>query len=96
MKATLYAAAIQEVIEAMSFYDSKKRGLGNEFYEEILATVRRIEKYPKRWSRIHGEIRRCRAKRFPYKVIYRLRGSDVEIIAVMHDSRDSSNWTGRI
>ena len=34
-------------------------------------------------------------RRFPYKIVYRLRTDDIVIVAVAHDSREPGYWHDR-
>ena len=95
MKAVLAEPARQELAEAIAYYDTQDRGLGDCFLNEFLAAVSRIEALPEGWQRLSRNTRRCRMKRFPYGLIYRLSGETALIIAVAHLHREPDYWRNR-
>lgn len=85
-----------EFTEAVNFYNTQAEGLGFEFADEIQATIERIIEFPEAWSLVSQRTRRCRTKRFPYGIIYQVRGNTLLIIAVMHLHREPQSWKTRI
>jgi hypothetical protein len=85
-----------ELLEAVENYNDQKEGLGFEFSDEIRATIERIIQYPEAWLLISTRTRRCRTKRFPYGVVYQVRGKTLLIIAIMHLRREPQYWKTRI
>ncbi len=96
MKIEFLASASEEFLNAVSYYDSKEEGLGDEFYDEVWRTISRIVSHPFAWPPISSRTRRCRTKRFPYGVIYQTRPDSILIIAVMHLHRDPESWRDRV
>ena len=70
MRVRFLAAAREEFFNAVSYYDSQKEGLGDEFADEVWRTVSRIVVHPLAWQQLSARTRRCLTKRFPYGVIY--------------------------
>jgi plasmid stabilization system protein ParE len=85
-----------ELIEAIDYYNAQAEGLGFELSDEIQATIGRIIEHPEAWFLISRRTRRCRTKRFPYGIIYQVRGDTLLIIAIMHLHRDPQSWRTRI
>jgi plasmid stabilization system protein ParE len=85
-----------ELTEAVAYYESQKQGLGSEFAEEVKRTIQRILQYPEAWSPISKRTRRCRTNRFPYGVIYQVRGEVLLIVAIMHLHREPRTWRRRL
>ena len=85
-----------EFIDAVEYYNDKQEGLGFEFSEDVRTTIERIIQYPEAWPLISKRTRRCRTNRFPYGVIYQVRGKILLIIAVMHLRREPQSWKTRI
>lgn len=85
-----------EFTDAVNYYNAQNEGLGFEFSDEIQAAIVRIIEYPEAWSLISKRTRRCRTKRFPYGIIYQVRGNTLLIIALMHLHREPQSWKTRI
>ncbi len=85
-----------ELIDTVNYYNRQRQGLGVEFAEEVRAATDRIIEYPEAWPLIAKRTRRCRTKRFPYGIIYQVRGDTILIVAVLHLRREPRNWKARI
>jgi len=85
-----------ELIDAIAYYNNESEGLGFEFAAEVKRTITRIAEYPEVWPAISRRTRRCRTNRFPYGILYQIRGEDILIVAVMHLHRDPSSWRNRL
>jgi plasmid stabilization system protein ParE len=96
MVVKFFAPAQAELAEATAYYNSKQTGLGIEFAEEVKRTIGRILQFPEAWSRISKRTRRCRTSKFPYGIIYQVRGGDLLIVAVMHLHREPQTWKNRL
>jgi hypothetical protein len=55
MRVRFLAAASEEFSHAVSYYDSQKAGLGDEFADEVWRTISRIVSHPLRWAATLGE-----------------------------------------
>ncbi len=88
--------ARDEMAEAIAYYDARKAGLGAAFSGEIKKTIERILRHPEAWFKLSERTRRCRVNRFPYGIIYQLRGEVLLIVAVMHLHREPKTWTRRL
>jgi plasmid stabilization system protein ParE len=96
MKIEFLALAAAEYREAADYYESERDGLGGEFAEEASLTLQRIAAYPEAWPKLSARTRRCLLDRFPYALVYQLRGKDIRIIAVMHLKRRPLFWRDRM
>jgi plasmid stabilization system protein ParE len=90
------APAKDELAEAVAYYNAQKQGLGSQFLEEVKHTIERILQYPEAWSPISRRTRRCRTNKFPYGVIYQVKGDLLLIVAVMHLHREPKSWRSRL
>jgi hypothetical protein len=88
--------AIRELQQATDYYSSISHTLGEAFACEMDRVIKRILSLPRAWTIITASIRRCRARGFPYAVIYRIKDEQIEILAVMHISREPNYWISRI
>ncbi len=90
-----------EAAEAAIWYDDQRRGLGDEFIDELQQAFNRIESAPESFPPLEyyvgaHDVRRCLVKRFPYVVIFRCRTEEVLIVAVSHVRRKPLYWLERL
>jgi plasmid stabilization system protein ParE len=88
--------AKSDVLIAKRWYEHEQPGLGEVFAQSLAEVVNRIESMPKMYPIAHHDARRARMRKFPYLVYYRLVEDKIEIIAVLHGSRDPKLWQRRI
>lgn len=85
-----------ELEEEVKYFNEQQESLGYEFAKEVADTITRILKYPEAWARLSKRTRRCRTSRFPYGVIYQIRGDRILIVAIAHLRRKPFYWRDRI
>ncbi|MRG96080.1 type II toxin-antitoxin system RelE/ParE family toxin [Polyangium spumosum] len=90
-----HPAARKELRVAIAFYEVRREGLGEEFLDEVEATIRRICDMPATWPKLSEHVRRAQTRRFPYGILYRELRQRIEIIAVLHLHRHPDTWMGR-
>ena len=90
------APAHAELRQAVAYYESQEQGLGSQFSEEVRLAIQRILQYPEAWSPISKRTRRCQTNKFPYGIIYQVRGDVLLIVAVMHLHREPRTWKDRL
>lgn len=96
MKSLFLEPARDELKEAVTYYEDQRNGLGQEFADEIERTIERIMIAPTTYEQCSEDIYSCRAKRFPYSVLYTVRDGNVLIVAVMHMHRKPGYWKDRL
>ena len=84
-----------DLVDAVRWYNDKRRGLGDEFLNEYLAAIRRIRDNPLQFAVAANGLRPCRLKRFSYIVHFDIDGHDALIVAVMGGGRDDSTFLHR-
>ena len=84
----------REVLEAIAYYESKRAGLGREFYAELRHAYSVIGSNPRRWPKVGRRVRRYLLHRFPYRVIYMVLNDAAYVVAVAHGSR-RDYWRNR-
>lgn len=89
------AIAHDELGDAYRYYNRQRAGLGGEFVAEIRASAKRLARYPEASPLQEGEIRKYLLPRFPYKLLYAIRGEKIVVIAVAHQHRDPDYWVDR-
>lgn len=69
---------------------------GLPFFEALSSTLRSIERNPKLYPVVEGEVRRALfPKPFPYMVLNRIEGDTVSVYAVLQQARDPALWKRR-
>jgi len=96
MKLMILSCAEQEFAEAVDYYNVECPGLGYEFAAEISQTFDRIVHHPEAWPQYSTRSRRCLVDRFPYGVLYQIRGNCILIGAVMHLRKNPIQWQQRL
>lgn len=96
MKVDFLQPAQAELLAAITYYNLQSEGLGYEFAAEVKRTLGRIIQYPAAWSALSARTRRCRTNRFPYGIIYQVRGETILIVAVMHLHKHPDSWKSRL
>jgi toxin ParE1/3/4 len=91
----LRAEAEAEFDDAFDFYDGRKAGLGAEFVAEVQKVFDRVSANPLVHQEVFADIRKGVVNRFPFCVYYRPHSDRVEVLAVLHTSRDPSVWQSR-
>jgi toxin ParE1/3/4 len=74
--------------EAWIWYESQRRGLGEELLAEISAAICLLEIDPERRPFYYRDFRRIITRRFPYKLFYRVEKDRVIIFRILHAKRE--------
>jgi len=90
--------ALDDIDEALLWYEFRKQDLGEEFFKYLKAGFKNIQDFPLSYEKIFDNVRRCAFKKFPFSIFYRLNDITFEILvfAVFHNSRDPNVWKERI
>ena len=89
--------ASDEFSEAVRWYESRRLGLGTEFFDAVSASISLIEANSELGT-IHsadGNTRRILVAKFPYQVVYRIRPDEIVIAAIAHLKRRPGYWKNR-
>jgi len=87
--------AVEELLEAALWYESREVGLGVRFRDEIARVVNRIAEDPLLWRERSSGYRRVNCPVFPYYLPYFIREEKIIIAAVAHDRRKPGYWKKR-
>ena len=88
--------SLDELNDAISYYEDVEEGLGHRFYREIRNSLDRVKSYPEAWDLLSERTRRCRTKVFPYGIIYQIRKDEILVVAIMHLRRHPGHWEERV
>jgi toxin ParE1/3/4 len=91
----LRPAAEADVDQIRADLDAVRLGLGDDFASRLREVLRRIEQMPELYGLVWRDVRAARLRRFRYVVYYIAFPDRVEVIAVLHGSRDASGFRSR-
>ena len=96
MTLTFHPAARDEFVAAAAYYDAAVPGLGNRFLVAVKQTADMLSTHPDAGAARGSGTRRLLVAGFPYHVVYRVRGDDIEVLAIAHQHRRPGYWRDRL
>ena len=96
MKYTILPEAESELIDAVTFLNSRERNLGLEFAAEVHETIERILENPAAWPVLRGPVKRAITRRFPYSIFFVVEPDGIQVVAISHSSRQPDFWHDRL
>jgi plasmid stabilization system protein ParE len=87
--------AVAELTNALDWYSARSERAARSFALELERVMRRLSDDPMRCSIYRHGTRQILLRRFPYAVIYRVVGEEVQVIAVAHQHRRPGYWRTR-
>lgn len=84
-----------DINDICDYLESQQPGLCARFEARLADVFGRIENMPELFGKIWQDVRAVRLKKFRYVVYYVVFSDRVEVLAVMHGSRDQSAWQRR-
>jgi toxin ParE1/3/4 len=101
LRVSFESEADAEYQQAGLWYNSRRDGLGLEFFDEVDATIRRILEFSRLGAavpRVPSDlpVHRLAVKRFPYCVVYLETAEELRVLAVAHDRRRPGYWQTRL
>jgi len=91
-----HPAAAQEAESTYDWYAARSPEAALGFREELVRAIAAIGTSPRTWPRYGSRARRYVFPRYPFSVVYILRGEDIEIVAVAHGRRRPGYWRSRL
>ncbi len=87
--------AERDLLEAASWYEDERPGLGEQFLAEVDTLLSRVAEHPSQFPEIRDGVRRGIHRRFPYCVYFVAEPEVVVVLAVLHMHRHPDKWRGR-
>lgn len=84
-----------DLLQARNWYEQEGSELAEAFTNSLEEMIARIETMPELYAVALENIRRGKLRRFPYLVYYRVLSDRIEVIGVLHGSRNPRVWQGR-
>jgi plasmid stabilization system protein ParE len=94
--ARFVAAARQEFLTEVAYYNEAQFGLGAHFTAAVEAAVARALAFPLAGSPSVSNTRCVLLNGFPFTLFYRPEGNGIVIFAVSHQARRPAYWVDRI
>jgi plasmid stabilization system protein ParE len=91
-----HPAAAREAESAYEWYAARNPFAAHGFRDELAHAVDAVGQNPLTWPRYEGPVRRYVFPRFPFSLVYRTRGDEVEVLAVAHGRRRPGYWRSRL
>ena len=93
---TLRKEAEYDIEEAYQWYESKRKGLGEELLTCIDDVFLKVSTNSQIYPKVNKNIRRTFIKKFPFCVYYVENEKSLIVFAVMHARKNPTNWKNRI
>jgi plasmid stabilization system protein ParE len=85
-----------DLLQTRDWYEEQQPGLGQAFAVAVDEAVIRVEAMPKMYAMVFHDVRRGKLRTYPYLIYYRVLSDRIEVIAVLHGSRDPRLWQDRV
>jgi hypothetical protein len=97
MKSVVLAPTAEvEIADAAIAYERTRAGLGRDFIDEVRTVSRNVARATDDAVQDSGGIRCAATLRFPYRVIFRERGSRIEVLAVLSTQTEAERLLVRL
>jgi len=81
-----------DLLAARDWYEQEVPELAQAFADSFEAMITQIEAMPELYVAALENIRRGKLRRFPYLIYYRVLSDRIEVMGVLHSSRDPRVW----
>jgi plasmid stabilization system protein ParE len=85
--------ASRDAEQARDHLEAQRAGWGQAFLDRLNEALARIGAMPEMYAVVWRNVRAARLRQFTY--VYRVHDDRVEVLTVMHGSRDASAWQAR-
>lgn len=88
--------ALQDILEAITWYEHHREGLGDEFFISLENSKHLIEQNPLQFPKKYKGFRKAITKRFPYIIYFKVENPEkVLVYAVLHMKRSEKHLRQR-
>lgn len=95
MRFVLRDEAVAEAREARLWYAGRSPRSAARFMASLDRAIASVVEAPRRWRKRRGGVREAPLRGYPFRIVYRLGGDELEILAVSHTSRRPGHWRDR-
>lgn len=93
----IHPDALADIVTTAAWYEEQQPGLGSDFTRTVCHAINTLPVNPLIY-RIRERRRNIRwfiPPRFPYRIVYRVRGDWITVAAVIHSARHDREWRKR-
>jgi plasmid stabilization system protein ParE len=87
---------VLDVEAAHGHYESLSPGLGQAFLDQVRDKLEHLSQMPTVHAIVWRNVCATILHRFPYVLYYRVLESSIEVLAIIHGSRDERAWKERV
>jgi len=82
--------AVQELVDAVIWYEEQKEGLGVQFKEKFFSKLELICRYPLHYKASYKKFHEALTDQFPFLIVYDVneKTKQITVIAIFHTSRN--------
>jgi plasmid stabilization system protein ParE len=97
LPARFISPAVEELRAGVSWYETRRHGLGAEFFDAVTAALDLVQSKPEAGNPAFNDsrTRRVLIPRFPYQLVYRIGEHELIVLAVAHLKRRPGYWKHR-
>ncbi|MBS1920603.1 MAG: type II toxin-antitoxin system RelE/ParE family toxin [Bacteroidetes bacterium] len=88
--------AREDVTLAVKWYDQQKENLGDFFITHLNSTLEKIRNNPASHKKIYRQVRQAAMQKFPYVILYKVKGNSITVYAVFHTKRNPKTKIRRL
>jgi plasmid stabilization system protein ParE len=89
--------AARELAADVRYYDERYSGRGQRFAAAVERTLALIAEFPLAFPVLYSpDIRSAKVAQFPYRVVYVIVESTIDVVAVAHAKRRPAYWRDRV
>jgi len=86
--------AENDILKSVTFYNKREQGLGDRFFWEVVAALRRVEAQPLHYPEKYlKKFRFALIHDFPFFIVFKIKGDLVVINSVFHTSRNPKRFS---
>jgi hypothetical protein len=95
MKVEFLDIGERELDDAFKYYDGIYKGLGLRSITELESSIERIKLHPDTWQKASAVTHKCLLNRFPYPIIYQIKGDLLLVVAIASSHQRPNYWAKR-
>ena len=84
-----------EITAALDYYKEISEDLSDDLLVKFRQAVNEIADHPKLFPVIRGKYRKINLERFPFKIVFRMKEDELNIVAFAHHKRKPNYWRKR-